>query len=180
MKEPSPSPNGAFTSPQKQISYSQQRDLGPTKSPALASLEWLQTQRRGSITDPSLHAAPTTHNAMKVNTVFRQPIEQPNSASTAPSPVHHDPGYKPHLPDPRPASPYVFGDATPQPAEHGAQLRKLLHTPLTEQSGPRLASSVSHDSQDLSRSNPGMPTLSFRHRQSLLNIFNDYSSFFEP
>ncbi|KAJ6613442.1 hypothetical protein B0H10DRAFT_1805561 [Mycena sp. CBHHK59/15] len=74
----------------------------------LAPLEFLQNQRRGSITDPSLHATPKQN----INSqFFRQ----------------HD---KNSLSEPRPSSPYVFGSATH--AADNAQLRKLLRSPSPE------------------------------------------------
>ncbi|KAH0587558.1 hypothetical protein H2248_006337 [Termitomyces sp. 'cryptogamus'] len=83
--------------------------------PPLAPLQYLQNQRRGSITDPSLHA-------ITLNTTYRPPGE-PNSASSGTSSAQHDA---------RPASPYVFGDATP----HGGgemQIRNLLRGSPEEQ-----------------------------------------------
>ncbi|KAJ7068277.1 hypothetical protein C8F01DRAFT_1050298 [Mycena amicta] len=67
----------------------------------LVPLEVLQNlnQRRGSITDPSLHATPR----QSVNPQF----------------------FRPDKADPRPASPYVFGSAT----HDNPQLRKLLRSP---------------------------------------------------
>lgn len=150
MNDPVPTSTSSFASP-KQISFnSQQRDSAASKSPSLASLEWLQNQRRGSITDPSLHAASNVPSNMKLNTAFRQQPEQSASASSAPSSAHHDSAFRPHLPEPRPASPYVFGDATPQQPEHGSQIQihKLLRSPEDEQNGHRVAPSVSHESQD--------------------------------
>ncbi|KAJ7638815.1 hypothetical protein FB45DRAFT_1055047 [Roridomyces roridus] len=81
-----------------------------TGSNNLAPLEFLQNlnQRRGSITDPSLHAATPRQN---LNAHF----------------------FRPDKAEPRPTSPYVFGSAT-----HGAenaQLRKLLHSPDIPQEG---------------------------------------------
>ncbi|KAG6814182.1 hypothetical protein H0H92_000859 [Tricholoma furcatifolium] len=93
----------------------------PSPPPPLAPLQYLQNQRRGSITDPSLHAAPN----MKLNTSYRPPGEQPSSASSGASSVLHDA---------RPVSPYVFGDATP----HGGnemQIRNLLRSSPDAQGG---------------------------------------------
>ncbi|KAJ7180089.1 hypothetical protein C8R43DRAFT_971586 [Mycena crocata] len=70
----------------------------------LAPLEFLQNQRRGSITDPSLHATPR----QSINAQF---FRQDKSS----------------LSEPRPVSPYVFGSATH--AADNAQLRKLLRSP---------------------------------------------------
>ncbi|KAG6873328.1 hypothetical protein C0995_000481, partial [Termitomyces sp. Mi166 len=93
--------------------------------PPLAPLHYLQNQRRGSITDPSRRGSitdPSLH-AIKLNTNYRPPPEQPSSASSPTSSAQHDP---------RPASPYVFGDATP----HGGaemQIRNLLRSSPVEQ-----------------------------------------------
>ncbi|KAF5370109.1 hypothetical protein D9758_001044 [Tetrapyrgos nigripes] len=76
--------------------------------PPLAPLEYLQTQRRGSITDPSLHAAKHSQN-------FREPA----------APTPSDPRDAP-----RPSSAYVFGDATPQTESPG--LRKILRSPSSD------------------------------------------------
>ncbi|KAF8195888.1 hypothetical protein K438DRAFT_1919017 [Mycena galopus ATCC 62051] len=85
-----------------------QPNNGPTNRHSsvapLAPLEFLQNQRRGSITDPSLHATPRQN----INSqFFRQD--------------------KSNLQEPRPASPYVFGSATH--AADNTHLRKLLRTP---------------------------------------------------
>ncbi|KAJ3985902.1 hypothetical protein F5890DRAFT_1084147 [Lentinula detonsa] len=87
------------------------------KSPLipLAPLEYLQqNQRRGSITDPSLHAAPLPpiHSP-----IFRQ------AASTSATPM--SPGTV------GPSSSYVFGDATATASENPA-LRKILRSPSME------------------------------------------------
>ncbi|TFK28737.1 hypothetical protein FA15DRAFT_664773 [Coprinopsis marcescibilis] len=151
MREDSPTPNGTADLSTAKQHQQQTVALPPlTKSPALASLEWLQTQRRGSITDPSLHAA-STPGTLKLGNPYRQPPEQTNSASS-------DTPLKPlrDLPDPRPASSYVFGDATVQqiqPLDHSSQLRKLLHSPSSEHNS--LRPTVSHDSHhDSPRNGP--------------------------
>ncbi|PFH52727.1 hypothetical protein AMATHDRAFT_188799 [Amanita thiersii Skay4041] len=46
--------------------------------------------------------------------------------------------------DPRPSSPYVFGDATSHSAESNIQLRKLLRSPSLEHHDPQLTSPMSH------------------------------------
>ncbi|KAF7332212.1 Transcription initiation factor [Mycena kentingensis (nom. inval.)] len=78
--------------------------------PPLAPLEFLQQQqhRRGSITDPSLHA-------------------------TTPRPAPNPAFFRPDKAEPRPASPYVFGSAN-----HGepSQLRKLLRSPSPDNPPP--------------------------------------------
>lgn len=85
--------------------------MKPTsKSPILplAPLEYLQNQRRGSITDPSLHAA--SNQRPTPNSQF---FRQANDSSAGPS------------------SSYVFGDATAIPNENPA-LRKILRSPSAE------------------------------------------------
>ncbi|KAJ7591013.1 hypothetical protein C8J56DRAFT_858405 [Mycena floridula] len=86
-------------------------------SPAvpLAPLKYLQNQRRGSITDPSLHAA--GQNQLGLKSHFIQPSE---GASGKNSPDH------------RPPSPYVFGNATLNSSESNPQLRRLLRSPSLE------------------------------------------------
>jgi hypothetical protein len=52
------------------------------------------------------------------------------------------------LPEPRPMSPYTFGNATPRPNE----LRKLLHSPTREQPSRR---PIARDPPDSSRTRSG-------------------------
>ncbi|KAJ6485023.1 hypothetical protein C8R47DRAFT_1016829 [Mycena vitilis] len=80
----------------------------------LAPLEFLQNQRRGSITDPFLHATPRQN----LNSQF---FRQDKSD--------------------RPVSPYVFGSATHTP-DH-SHLRKLLRTPSPDHSQANLQGSTS-------------------------------------
>ncbi|KAJ7433847.1 hypothetical protein B0H11DRAFT_2120611 [Mycena galericulata] len=87
----------------------------------LAPLEFLQNQRRGSITDPSLHATPR----QSINAQF----------------FRHD---KTNLSEPRPASPYVFGSATH--AADNAQLRKLLRSPSPDSVQEASSSRIRSDS----------------------------------
>ncbi|KAJ4478083.1 hypothetical protein J3R30DRAFT_3682661 [Lentinula aciculospora] len=92
------------------------------KSPLmpLAPLEYLkQNQRRGSITDPSLHAAPLP----PINPhMFRQTASS-SSIPTTPGTVG-------------PSSSYVFGDATATMSENPA-LRKILRSPSIERENSR-------------------------------------------
>ncbi|TFK43528.1 hypothetical protein BDQ12DRAFT_675124 [Crucibulum laeve] len=151
---------------------SSHRDSSPSKhSPIapLAPLEYLQNQRRGSITDPSLHAAPTGIG-LKPNSVYRQPPDQTGPASAQPS-SFHDSNSKTNFSDPRPSSPYVFGDATVQPIQQSdtnSQLRKLLRSPSLEHSNHRPPSSLSHESHAASR-NPSGPS----NVSNLMNIDQD-------
>ncbi|KAG6821276.1 hypothetical protein H0H93_002386 [Arthromyces matolae] len=90
--------------------------------PPLAPLQYLQNQRRGSITDPSLHTA----SNIKLNTAYRPGIEQPSSASSGASSAQQDM---------RPISPYVFGHATPHGGAEMA-IRNLLRS-SPEGPGPK-------------------------------------------
>ncbi|KAF9462652.1 hypothetical protein BDZ94DRAFT_1298447 [Collybia nuda] len=120
------------------------KDLPSRHSPPpLAPLHYLQNHRRGSITDPSLHAAPMNTN-IKLNTHFRQPSDQPGSASSGPSSAHHDSGPKIYHPGPRPTSSYVFGDATPHVVDNTPQIRNLLRSPSIEQNNSRPPSASPH------------------------------------
>jgi hypothetical protein len=147
MREPSPTLSD--------ISDMQQHR--ESKSPVLASLEWLQTQRRGSITDPSMH----TNANMRMNPLYRQSStsDQPNPDSSGPS--HHDPPpFRGHPSDPRPASSYVFGDATIPPVDHPSHLRKILHSPSTEQAPIRPRSTAHEPKSSSSRNIPGTSSCS--------------------
>lgn len=83
----------------------------------LAPLEYLQNQRRGSITDPSLHAAAPNPNA-KQNINSQLLRQQPTAGASSA-----------HDADPRPSSPFVFGDASVHTPDNNTQLRKLLRSP---------------------------------------------------
>ncbi|KAF8897536.1 hypothetical protein BD779DRAFT_1491388 [Infundibulicybe gibba] len=135
----SPAPNGSSSS---------HKDGRHSPVAPLAPLEYLQNQRRGSITDPSLHAAPIGSSKLLSN--YRS---KPDS----------DPILKSHISDPRPSSPYVFGDATPHPTETNPHIRKLLRSPSIEQN-TRPSSALSHHesqgSQDTS-SNSALHGTSF-------------------
>ena len=109
---------------------------------SLASLEFLQNQRRGSITDPSLH---------KINSTYRS---HPDSLQDAAN--------KKYISDPRPTSPYVFGDATAHSVEPSSHLRKLLHSPSSEHISHRSTPPMSHDSQELPRNHSGTPHIYLR------------------
>lgn len=90
---------------------------GARPSSDLAPLEYLQQHRRGSITDPSLHAASPNANLGHSNTTLSAPSRSgtPSSKST---PAHEQNGVTPQ--DSRPAPSYVFGDATPRPGNTGS------------------------------------------------------------
>lgn len=125
--------------------------------PPLAPLHYLQNHRRGSITDPSLHAASMNTN-IKLNTHYRQSSDQPGSASSGPSSAHHDSSLKTHHSGPRPSSPYIFGDATPHVADNTPQIRNLLRSPSIEQNNSRPPSASPHsqpNSSNAAAKNPG-------------------------
>ena len=96
----------------------------------LAPLEYLQNQRRGSITDPSLHASPP------------DPHHHPHH------PHHHLPHHHPARPfatertkrtprTTRPTSPFVFGDASVHPPDLSSpNIRRLLRSPSNEAFDP--------------------------------------------
>ncbi|KAI0750850.1 hypothetical protein C8Q80DRAFT_1306939 [Daedaleopsis nitida] len=99
----------------------------------LAPLEFLQNQRRGSITDPSLHAGPhpptfPVAGPSGISSPFRRP-ESP--ATSFPSSASHE--SRRSFSQSRPLSPYKFGDASSQPIESpNAHLRRLLRSPSAE------------------------------------------------
>ncbi|KAI0776092.1 hypothetical protein BD413DRAFT_491212 [Trametes elegans] len=102
---------------------------------ALAPLELLQNQRRGSITDPSLHAAPTPpafSSSTAAQPAISSPFRRPDSPATSfSSSAPHERGRS--FSQTRPLSPYKFGDASAQPGESpNAHLRRLLRSPSVE------------------------------------------------
>jgi hypothetical protein len=102
----------------------------------LAPLEFLQNQRRGSITDPSLHAAGSP-NASKHGLVGRGPsylLAAEREGDTERIKIEG------------PATPYVFGDATigaKAVKESPAQLRKILRSPMEDERSPGAGPSAS-------------------------------------
>ncbi|TFK75906.1 hypothetical protein BDN72DRAFT_874155 [Pluteus cervinus] len=158
-KIPSPSHNGS--------AHKDSSSRLPPVAP-LAPLEYLQNQRRGSITDPSLHAAPTNSISKLTSNTFRQSIpphlqQDLHSFSDAGGGSGHGGGGSGNgngngnasangtsrsLSDPRPASPYVFGDATAHSNEGSAQIRKLLHSPTTDNTRRH---NLSHEEEKASR-----------------------------
>src|SRR5215471_9030228 len=81
----------------------------PTVSP-LAPLEYLQNQRRGSITDPSLHATP---NPNPISSRPRQGSSATFQASVPTSHTTSGSNNKQTSLDHRPTSPFVFGGPLP-------------------------------------------------------------------
>ncbi|KAL1946773.1 hypothetical protein VTO73DRAFT_14877 [Trametes versicolor] len=100
----------------------------------LAPLEFLQNQRRGSITDPSLHAAPTPpafSSGAAAPPAMSSSFRRPDSPATNfPSSSHE---HRRSISQSRPLSPFKFGDASAQPSESpNAHLRRLLRSPSAE------------------------------------------------
>ena len=101
----------------------------------LAPLEFLQNQRRGSITDPSLHAGPhppTFPGGPPGSSGITSPFRRPESPATSyPSSASHE--SRRSFSQSRPLSPYKFGDASAQPGESpNAHLRRVLRSPSAE------------------------------------------------
>ncbi|KAM5532308.1 hypothetical protein V8D89_005999 [Ganoderma adspersum] len=135
-KRPRGSPNGSPAGsvlPPKTSSpslSSRQTSITP-----LAPLEFLQNQRRGSITDPSLHAGPnppTFPAGPTASSSISSPFRRPDSPATSfPSSAPRE--SRRSFSQSRPLSPYKFGDASPQPNESpNANLRRLLRSPSAE------------------------------------------------
>ncbi|KZT24483.1 hypothetical protein NEOLEDRAFT_1179169 [Neolentinus lepideus HHB14362 ss-1] len=83
----------------------------PLSPETLAPLEYLQNQRRGSITDPSLHRA-SPHLQPSV------PPARQNSSADPPSPSTKS---RNNSKEPRPTSPYTFGDVSVNRRPEGSQ-----------------------------------------------------------
>ncbi|PCH41199.1 hypothetical protein WOLCODRAFT_70894 [Wolfiporia cocos MD-104 SS10] len=99
----------------------------PRHSPItpLAPLEFLQNQRRGSITDPSLHAVSTPHSHLVSSVALHSLPASLRHLHSPPGPgprflaplTSPDLQFRAPLPPPRPMSPFRFGDASAQPSE---------------------------------------------------------------
>ncbi|KAH9843830.1 uncharacterized protein C8Q71DRAFT_844663 [Rhodofomes roseus] len=135
--------------------------LGPRHSPVtpLAPLEFLQNQRRGSITDPSLHAGPSipTHlpNGAPLNNL-RPPFRRPSftsSPSFAPSTLYHDASRPPPGPH-RAPSPYRFGDASMPPPESSKRQSRRAPRSSSADAGkkPLLTDTIPELESDAARS----------------------------
>lgn len=117
----------------------QRPQTSPTRhspAPPLAPLEYLQNQRRGSITDPSLHAAsPNLQNHNTVATSQSQSAQFRQQDLPHPGQAHStsnqsDSHHKNAPLTTRPTSPYIFGDASVQPTE--SSNRRFLQTAAGE------------------------------------------------
>ncbi|KAI5125009.1 hypothetical protein M0805_007433 [Coniferiporia weirii] len=119
-------PMDVTASTQKEISRDRPQDSSARHSPAppLAPLEFLQNQRRGSITDPSLHAASPSsqHSAMLSSSPgapapssYRQQGQDLLLAQAHPFSRQLESLPKGTSRAARPTSPFIFGDASAQP-----------------------------------------------------------------
>jgi hypothetical protein len=120
-----PMPSRSSASPPAQGPASPPRNASPVVP--LAPLEYLQNHRRGSITDPSLHAA-TSSSSLRQIVPAHFLRDTPDSYNT----------------DPRPSSTYTFGDASlHRMPDNGSAIRKGLRSPSFEHDSSR---SMSGDS----------------------------------
>ncbi|KAI6047181.1 hypothetical protein EDC04DRAFT_2556550 [Pisolithus marmoratus] len=146
---------------------------------SLPPLDYLQQQRRGSVTDPSLHAASTGPSALRhldgINILQPYHLVVPR----------HSPN---HSTGPRPAANYVFGDgslsnSSSEPSNK--QMRKILRSPSPDRdrghpangkgvASPH-ASSYANGNSSMSLhvlpNNSGSPGMSNRHQDD-----SDYNS----
>ncbi|KAI9000985.1 hypothetical protein BD414DRAFT_473273 [Trametes punicea] len=130
----------------------------PKTSNPLAPLEFLQNQRRGSITDPSLHAAPTSStfsSGPAGQPAIASPFRRPDSPATNfPSPSSHE--HRRSFSQSRPLSPYKFGDASAHPGESpNAHLRRLLRSPSLEMGDRRTPTQSMNAESTRDGSTPG-------------------------
>ncbi|KAH9853445.1 hypothetical protein C2E23DRAFT_859040 [Lenzites betulinus] len=109
--------------------------MGPRQAPVtpLPPLEFLQNQRRGSITDPALHAGPAPPTflsaAAATQPAISSPFRRPDSPATNFASSSHE--HRRSHSQSRPHSPYKFGDASAAPTE-SPNLRRLLRSPSVE------------------------------------------------
>lgn len=113
----------------------------------LAPLEYLQNQRRGSITDPSLHALPPDPALNHHYHYQHHSQQQQQPILTAEQRVKRSPRTI------RPSSPFVFGDASVDPPDlSNPNIRRHLRSPSNETLEPSRSPDRSDDSsrtQDL-------------------------------
>lgn len=101
----------------------------PSLPPGLAPLELLQSHRRGSITDPSLHASGSSNvPTFPMKTTSSRLHER----GERPPPLWE--GERGEMIE-GPTSKFRFGDATPAPkaVNENSQLRKLLRSPTEDE-----------------------------------------------
>lgn len=140
-----PIPSGSTAGNTSQKNTTSPTITGSRHSPVtpLAPLEYLQNQRRGSITDPSLHAGPTSHshltNSAAANSIpsFRQRLNSGPGSNFPVASTSHEPHTRGPLALPRPSSPYKFGDAE---SVNANDRRPLRSSPSTDAGGRRTPS----------------------------------------
>ncbi|KIJ56691.1 hypothetical protein M422DRAFT_238306 [Sphaerobolus stellatus SS14] len=114
------------------------RRLSPQTHPhkPLAPLEYLQNQRRGSITDPSLHASSSGPSGNHQHHYQHQQQARSQEQRGKRSPRTF-----------RPTSPFVFGDASVHPPDlSNPSIRRLLRSPSNEALDPSRSPDRSDDS----------------------------------
>ena len=112
------------------------RRLSSPLSPVqpLAPLAYLQNQRRGSITDPSLHASPPDPAAANHHQYQGRGLSGEQRTKRSPRTI-------------RPTSPYVFGDASVHPPDlTSPNIRRLLRSPSNEALDPSRTSDRTNNS----------------------------------
>ncbi|RPD67134.1 hypothetical protein L226DRAFT_529526 [Lentinus tigrinus ALCF2SS1-7] len=134
-KRAAESPNGSTAGgPFQPKTSSPSMSSRQTPVTPLAPLEFLQNHRRGSITDPSLHAGPSppTFAGGPAASSISSPFRRPDSPATSfPPPPGHEP--RRSFSQTRPLSPYKFGEASAQPGESpSAHLRRVLRSPSAD------------------------------------------------
>ena len=145
---PNGSPAGGALPPKTSSSSSaRQNQVTP-----LAPLEFLQNQRRGSITDPSLHAAsPPAFPSGQAGSPFRRP-ESPATAFASSASHEHRRSFS----QSRPLSPFKFGDASAQPADSpNSHFKRLLRSPSAEMGDRRAPIPVDSTARDGGPAGPG-------------------------
>lgn len=116
----------------------------------LAPLEFLQNQRRGSITDPSLHAGPAAHSHMTNSAALGSGPSSFRRLNSPPLPAfsvaHDHPPRGPFAP-PHPASSFRFGDASALSSESKAHSRRPQRSSSADGKRPALADETRRESE---------------------------------
>jgi hypothetical protein len=142
-----------------------------TRSLPLAPLEYLQNQRRGSITDPFLHAHGKESSPRSSARSTPTPPEQEGSSRTKPAPLVI-----------RPASPFKFGEATSRPSVPSHPLdrnfRRIIDTPSPRTASPPpppRSTSGSHQPETYVRAVSGPPEPSNQFHGESISPGREYS-----
>ncbi|KAI0045306.1 hypothetical protein FA95DRAFT_1561258 [Auriscalpium vulgare] len=133
--------------------------------PPLAPLDYLQSQRRGSITDPSLHAA--AHSRLPRSAVYTAASPDP---SFDPPSASREPSSKPAFFGSRPMSPYKFGDASSHSPGHSYTQSPSRRGSLESTAG---SSSLPPHHQQGSEGRPHSRASKLRSSQALAHVSGD-------